>query len=168
MKAFGFAAILVSVCAMAACTVTSTDNGTGGSGGEGGEGGAGTTTSSSGGGEGGEGGEGGGNECSGLELQACVDCCSEAHPSETEALTKLNYWHCGCVVTRCAEICNTTDTASDVCGEDGEVNLDVDNPNCDACVADESATGACYDDALADCADADDCKALTECSDVCE
>ncbi|WP_437730822.1 hypothetical protein [Sorangium sp. So ce1335] len=174
MKILGFASILVSVCAMAACTVTD-GSGDGGAGGEGGEGGSDTTTttsSSSGGGEGGgTGGEGGGdvtNECSELEFQACADCCAEANPSEAEAFKKLTFLHCGCdAAIRCADICDTTDPTTDVCGEDGEVNLEVNNPDCELCVAEESS-GSCYDDAYDACAAAEDCQALTTCSDTCE
>ncbi|WP_437924197.1 hypothetical protein WMF37_34860 [Sorangium sp. So ce291] len=173
MKAFSFAAILVSVCAMAACKVGD-GTGSGGAGGDGGSGGSDTTATTSGtGGEGGEaggtGGEGGGDECSGLELEECTTCCSDAHSSEVEVLTALNYLYCGCAATSdCAAECDTTDAASDVCGDDGEVNLAVDNPNCDACVAEASSTGTCYDDAYTACGEDDDCKALTACSDKCE
>ncbi|XXY52172.1 hypothetical protein WME91_13600 [Sorangium sp. So ce269] len=173
MKAFGFAAILVSVCAMAACKVGD-GTGSGGAGGDGGSGGSDTTTTTSGtGGEGGEGGgtggEGGGNECSGLEATACTECCSEAHPSEVEVFTELTFLYCGCTATsRCAADCDTTDPTTDVCGDDGEVNLAVDNPNCETCVAEESSTGTCYDDAYAACEEDEDCQALTDCSDTCE
>ncbi|WP_438014439.1 hypothetical protein WMF18_26455 [Sorangium sp. So ce315] len=175
MKTLGFAAILVSMCAMAACTVTS-GGGDGGAGGEGGEGGATTTSTSStttGGGEGGGGGgEGGGdatNECAPLELNECVECCQTEHASEAETFEQLTFWHCGCEVERCAAICDTEDAATDVCG-DGIANLDVDNPNCAACVAEEAAaeTSECYDAAYTACGEEGDCQALTECSDACE
>ncbi|WP_437596349.1 hypothetical protein WMF28_27560 [Sorangium sp. So ce590] len=173
MKALGFAAILVSVCAMAACTITDGDGGTGGEGGTGGSTSTSTSTTSGAGGEGGEdsgtGGEGGGNECSSLEAQACMTCCSEARPSEAEAFNALTFLHCGCAAeSRCAAFCDTTDSTTDVCGEDGEVNVEVNNTDCELCVIEESETGPCYDDAYTACEAAEDCQALTECSNSCE
>lgn len=175
MKAFSFAAILVSVCAMAACKVgDGTGSGGAGGDGDGGSGASDTTSTTSGtGGEGGEdsgtGGEGGGDECSGLEAEACTTCCSEAHSSEVEVFTELTYVYCGCSATsRCAAECDTTDPTTDVCGDDGSVNLAVDNPNCETCVAEESSTGTCYDDAYTACGEEADCQALTDCSDKCE
>ncbi|WP_437955151.1 hypothetical protein WME76_26810 [Sorangium sp. So ce119] len=174
MKTLGFAAILVSVCAMAACTVNG-GSGSGGAGGDDGEGGsdASTTTSSTttGGGEGGEGGGDVTNECTPLEFEECVTCCQDANSAEVEALTKLTFWHCGCEATiRCAQYCDTTDEATDVCGEDGVVNMEVDNLDCETCVIEESAPvdSECYDAAYTACGEADDCQALTACSDTCE
>ncbi|WP_438022980.1 hypothetical protein [Sorangium sp. So ce233] len=175
MKTLGFAAILVSVCAMAACTVTSGD-GSGGAGGDGGAGGSdatSTTTSSAttGGGEGGEGGGDATNECTPLAFDECVECCQEANAGEVERLTELTFWYCGCEATiRCAQYCDTTDAATDVCGDDGVVNLEVDNLDCETCVIEESAPedSECYEAAYTACGEAEDCQALTACSDTCE
>ncbi|WP_433927579.1 hypothetical protein AB3662_31245 [Sorangium cellulosum] len=174
MKTLGFAAILVSVCAMAACTVNG-GGGSGGAGGDDGEGGSDTTTTTSstttGGGEGGEGGGDTTNECTPLAFDECVTCCQDANSAEVEALTTLTFWHCGCEATsRCAQYCDTTDEATDVCGEDGVVNVEVDNLDCETCVIEESAPedSECYEAAYTACGEADDCQALTACSDTCE
>jgi hypothetical protein len=175
MKAFGFAAILISVGLMAACTVTSGDGDTSGDGGSGASGASSTTTSSATTGEGGSGGagsgEGGGgtggaNVCAEETGDACFDCCSAEHPSEAEALGKLQAWYCGCVEDApCAADCDTDDVASDVC-VDGEVNVEVDNSACDICMA--QAADECFLAAEAACAEADDCKALMTCGNDCE
>ncbi|MGK4003258.1 hypothetical protein WMF31_11585 [Sorangium sp. So ce1036] len=172
MKAFGFAAILVSVCAMAACQVTSGEGGDGGAGGEGGTTTTTTTTTGEGGGTGGTGGgEGGGdttNACAEETGDACFNCCSTEHAAENEELGKLMYWHCGCVAeSPCADVCDTTDAESDVCG-DTAINPDVDNANCDACVADAQETNDCYFAAADACREADGCKALMTCGDACQ
>ncbi|WP_437293518.1 hypothetical protein [Sorangium sp. So ce426] len=174
MKALGFAAILISVGMMAACTVTSGNGDTSGDGGAGGDGST-TTTSSATTGEGGSGGTGGGeggggtggaNVCAEETGDECMDCCVAEHPAEAEALGKLQYWFCGCAAEApCAADCDTTDATSDVCGDEA-INPDVDNSACDICII--QAAEECYIAAEAACADADDCKALMTCGDACQ
>lgn len=171
MKAFGIAAILVSVCAMAACQVSSGDGDTG----AGGAGGSTTTTTTAttsstgeGGsnGTGGESGEGGGDANVCAEQSDCDDCCAEQHAAELEELYHLTYWFCGCeAAAPCRDVCDTTDSTSDVCA-DGVVNLEVDNDACDSCITD--AADDCHIAAEEACAEADNCKALIACSDSCQ
>ncbi|WP_437630648.1 hypothetical protein [Sorangium sp. So ce854] len=166
MKTLGFAAILVSVCAMAACTVTS-GGGDGGAGGEGGEGGATTTTttSSSGGGDGGgTGGEGGAGVCADATEDECFDCCDEAEPDALTALGGYGFWECGCAEeSPCADVCDTTDATTDACGDDGTIIEDVQNADCVMCLNELSDDDACFV-AATDACDADEeCKPYLEC-----
>ncbi|WP_437752644.1 hypothetical protein [Sorangium sp. So ce1389] len=168
MKAFSFAAILVSVCAMAACKVGD-GTGSGGAGGDGGSGGSDTTstTTSGTGGEGGEAGgtgEGGGGECAEAAAEECDDCCDTAFPDEYEALNSHGFWECGCVAdSPCADVCDTTDATTDACGEDGMVNLEVQNADCVACLDEVDPSDACYEAATTACDDDENCKPYLGC-----
>ncbi|WP_437500209.1 hypothetical protein [Sorangium sp. So ce1099] len=168
MKAFGFAAILVSVCAMAACKVGD-GTGSGGAGGDGGSGGSDTTTTTTSGtgGEGGEAGgtgEGGGGECAEEAAEACDDCCDAAFPEEYEALNGHGFWQCGCVAdSPCAEKCDTTDATTDACGEDGTVILEVQNADCVACLDEVDPSDECYEAATTACDEDEDCKPYLGC-----
>ncbi|XXT15988.1 hypothetical protein WME94_37650 [Sorangium sp. So ce429] len=168
MKAFGFAAILVSVCAMAACKVGD-GTGSGGAGGDGGSGGSDTTTTTTSGtgGEGGEAGgtgEGGGGECAEAAAEECDDCCDEAFPDEYEALNSHGFWECGCVAdSPCADVCDTTDATTDACLDDGTVSLEVQNADCVACLNGVDPSDACYETATTACNDDEDCKPYLGC-----
>ncbi|WP_438004148.1 hypothetical protein WME89_35695 [Sorangium sp. So ce321] len=168
MKAFSFAAILVSVCAMAACKVGD-GTGSGGAGGDGGSGGSDTTTTTTSGtgGEGGEAGgtgEGGGGECAEEAAEECDDCCDMAFPDEYAALNGHGFWQCGCVAdSPCADVCDTTDATTDACGEDGTVNLEVQNADCVACLDEVDPSDACYEAATTACDDDEDCKPYLGC-----
>lgn len=168
MKTLGFAAILVSVCAMAACTVT-TGGGDGGSGGSGGAGGSTTTStssSSSGGGDGGgTGGEGGAGVCADVtDEDECYDCCDEAEPDALLALGGHGFWECGCAAeSPCAAVCDTTDETTDACGDDGTIIEDVQNADCVQCLNDLAETDPCYEAAADACDEDENCKPYLEC-----
>ncbi|WP_437619123.1 hypothetical protein [Sorangium sp. So ce1151] len=168
MKAFSFAAILVSVCAMAACKVGD-GTGSGGAGGDGGSGGSDTTTTTTSGtgGEGGEAGgtgEGGGGECAEEAAEECDDCCDMAFPDEYAALNGHGFWQCGCVAdSPCADVCDTTDATTDACGDDGTVDLEVQNADCVQCLNEVDPSDACYEAATTACNDDEDCKPYLGC-----
>ncbi|WP_437323640.1 hypothetical protein [Sorangium sp. So ce381] len=176
MKAFGFAAILISVGVMAACTVTSGDGDTSGDGGSGASGS--TTTSSattgeggSGGTGGGEGGAGGGGEvCADAETaDDCSDCCDETYAEGVEALGIHGFEQCGCAAdSACASVCDTTDATSDVCNDDGTINLDANNADCVACLNDLAEDDACIEAAAAACEDDAACSPYLECLGTCQ
>jgi len=174
MKAFGFAAILISVGMMAACTVTSGDGDTSG---DGGSGASGSTTSSattgeggSGGGEGGAGGTGGGEVCADAETaDDCSDCCDETYPEGLEALGIHGFQQCGCAAdSACASVCDTTDATSDVCNDDGTINLDANNPDCVECLDNLEEDDACIEAAGAACEDDATCLPYLECLGTCQ
>ncbi|WP_437964670.1 hypothetical protein WMF04_33950 [Sorangium sp. So ce260] len=170
MKALGFAAILVSVCAMAACTVTSGEDGTGGDGGTGGEGGSDASTTSSGvGGEGGEGGgEGGGGVCADESPDDCQTCCDAELADESALLMGYGFAQCGCAAdSPCADVCDTTDATTDSCNDDGTM-ADVTNPDCVMCLNDLEQDAPCYDAATDDCDGDADCKPYLTCLVSCQ
>ncbi|WP_438038192.1 hypothetical protein [Sorangium sp. So ce128] len=176
MKAFGFAAILISVGMMAACTVTSGDGDTSGDGGSGASGST-TTTSSATTGEGGSGGTGeggsgtgGAEECSdaGTENE-CLDCCDETYAEGLEALGIHGFEACGCTAdATCASVCDTTDATTDVCNDDGTINLDANNADCVACLNDLAEDDACIEAAAAACEDDAECLPYLECLGTCQ
>ncbi|WP_437996089.1 hypothetical protein WMF26_33610 [Sorangium sp. So ce185] len=169
MKAFNFAAILVSVCAMAACTVTdgSGDGGEGGTGGEGGAGTTTTTTTSGTGGEGGEGGEGGGGVCAEESAATCQTCCDEELPDESALIMGYIFSQCGCAAdSPCADVCDTTDATTDSCSDEGGMT-DVTNPDCVMCLNELEADAPCYEAAATDCEGDEDCSPYFECLSSC-
>jgi len=177
MKALGFAAILISVGMMAACTVTSGNGDTSGDGGAGGSGST-TATSSATTGEGGSGGTGeGGAGTGGGEVCAdagsedeCLDCCDETYADELEALAIHGFQQCGCAAdSACASVCDTTDATSDVCNDDGTINLDANNADCLSCLNDllEAAEDACIEALAAACEDDAACSPYLECQNTC-
>ncbi|WP_437688807.1 hypothetical protein [Sorangium sp. So ce176] len=182
MKSLSFAAILVTVCAVAAC---SDDGGSGGDGGAGGGGGAsGTTTSTTsagsgssvttgtgGNGEGGNGeggnGEGGNGEGGGA---ACTEQCFEENQQGGVEFLTLTLEGCGCVEgATCASTCDTADETTDACADDGSASFPGLQGN-DACVdcleglADEDACIKTVEDA---CTASEGCNAFAECVAAC-
>lgn len=179
MKAFGFAAILISVGMMAACTVTSGDGDTSGDGGSGASGS--TTTSSATAGEGGSGGTGGGEGGAGTgggevcadagTADECLDCCDETYADGLEALAIHGFQQCGCAAdAACASVCDTTDATSDVCNDDGTINLDANNVDCLSCLNDllDAGEDACIEALAAACEDDATCTPYLECQGTCE
>ncbi|KYF64460.1 hypothetical protein BE11_45155 [Sorangium cellulosum] len=177
MKILSFAAILVTVCAAAAC---SDDGGSGGDGGAGGGGGASGSTTSSGsgssvttgtGGEGGSGeggsGEGGSGEGGGVD---CTAQCFEDNQQGGVEFLQLTLDACGCAEgATCASTCDTTDEATDVCGDDGSGDLLAieGNTACVDCLdglADEDACIKTVEDA---CTASEGCNAFAECVAAC-
>ncbi|WP_437598907.1 hypothetical protein WMF28_39580 [Sorangium sp. So ce590] len=171
MKSLNFAAILVTVCAVAAC---SDDGGSGGDGGAGGGGGAsGTTTSSSSsgpsstgtggdGGGGGEGGEGGGGDC--------PTQCFEDHTAGALEFLQLTLDTCGCAEgATCASACDTTDPETDVCGDDGSGDLRAieGNEACLNCVDGLEAEDACIGTVETGCSASEGCAAFATCVAAC-
>jgi hypothetical protein len=178
MKAFGFAAILISVGMMAACTVTSGNGDPSGSGGSGGSGGSdsSTTTSSATTGEGGSGGTGeggagtgGAEECSDAgTANECFDCCDETYEDGLAALTIHGFEACGCTAdATCASVCDTTDATTDVCNDDGTINDAANNADCVACLNELAEDDACIEAAAAACEDDDTCLPYLECLGTC-
>lgn len=175
MKAFGFAAILISVGVMAACTVTSGDGDTSGDGGSGASGS--TTTSSATTGEGGSGGTGeggagtgGGEVCSDAGTEdECLDCCDETYAEGLDALGIHGFEACGCTAdATCASVCDTTDATTDVCNDDGTINLEANNADCVACLNDLAEDDACIEAAAAACEDDAACSPYLECLGTCQ
>ncbi|WP_437287570.1 hypothetical protein [Sorangium sp. So ce406] len=178
MKILSFAAILVTVCAAAAC---SDDGGSGGDGGAGGGGGAsGSTTSTTssgsgssvttgtgGSGEGGSGEGGGGEGGGGLD---CTDQCFEDNQQGGLEFLQFTLDACGCAEgATCASTCDTTDEATDVCGDDGSGDLlsIQGNAECVECLeglADEDACIKTVEDA---CTASEGCNAFAECVAAC-
>lgn len=173
MKALGFAAILVSVCAMAACTINGGDGGDGGDDGTGGEGGSTTTSSSTTSGTGGEGGgEGGGGGgdgvCADESAATCQTCCDTELPDEAALLMGYVFSQCGCAAdSPCASVCDTTDATTDSCTDDGTM-AEVTNPDCVMCLNDLESDAACYDAAMDDCDGDEDCTPFLECLVSCQ
>ncbi|WP_438007502.1 hypothetical protein WME89_01480 [Sorangium sp. So ce321] len=149
MKILSFAAILVTVCAVAAC---SDDGGSGGNGGAGGGGGASSSSTSSvssstgttgtggngegGNGEGGSGeggsGEGGNGEGGGVD---CPTQCFDDNQEGALEFFQLTLDTCGCAEgATCASSCDTTDAETDVCGDDGTGDILVAVQGNEACV----------------------------------
>ncbi|WP_437671632.1 hypothetical protein [Sorangium sp. So ce131] len=185
MKSLKFAAILVSVCAVAAC---SDDGGGGGSGGEGGAGGGpgGTTTTSAsstvttgtgtGGGNeggGGNGGGGSGSECADLAEDACFECCSAEHEEGDAELSRLVVESCACGEgATCNDVCDTEDAATDACADDGTINPEAEPTEaCVNCLNGVLGGGAepdaCLTDVVDGCAANTDCRALLTCGQGC-
>ncbi|WP_437927919.1 hypothetical protein WMF37_01335 [Sorangium sp. So ce291] len=174
MKILSFAAILVTVCAVAAC---SDDGGTGGDGGAGGGGGASSTTSSSsssstvtttgtggdgGNGDGGNGGEGGGVDCS----AQCVDD-NQAGALEFFQLTLDT---CGCAEgASCASACDTEDAETDVCGDDGSGNILAiqGNEACADCMDGLADEDPCLATVEEGCGASEECTAFVSCVAAC-
>ncbi|CAN96558.1 MULTISPECIES: hypothetical protein [Sorangium] len=180
MKTFGFAAILTTMCALAACSGDDGARDAGGPGGADGQGGAsGATVSiavSSTAGEGGaagvegEGGAGGGSECAGATGDACTECCIDAHRAGAGALLALTIGFCGCEAgAPCAATCDTADEATDACVEEGGVDVAAlrDNAECMECMAALSADAACYASSGDDCMQSEECEAFVLCSSGC-
>ncbi|WP_437576775.1 hypothetical protein [Sorangium sp. So ce887] len=185
MKSLSFAAILVTVCAVAAC---SDDGGSGGDGGAGGGGGAsGTTTSSSsgpsstvtgtgGGGEGGSGeggsgeggsGEGGSGEGGGGD---CTTQCFEDHTAGALEFLQLTLDTCGCAEgATCASACDTTDPETDACEDDGSGNLREleGNQACLDCVDGLEDEDACIGTVETGCSASEGCAAFATCVAAC-
>ncbi|WP_437482691.1 hypothetical protein WME75_41360 [Sorangium sp. So ce1014] len=180
MKSLSFAAILVTVCAVAAC---SDDGGSGGDGGAGGGGGAsGTTASSSSGpsstvtgtgtgtGTGGEGGsgEGGGGEGGGAD---CTTQCFEDHTVGALEFFQLTLDTCGCAEgATCASACDTTDPETDACEDDGSGNLQTaleGNDACLDCVDGLEDEDACIGTVEAGCSASEGCAAFAACVTAC-
>ncbi|WP_434044288.1 MULTISPECIES: hypothetical protein [Sorangium] len=181
MKILSFAAILVTVCAAAAC---SDDGGSGGDGGAGGGGASGSTTSTTssgsgssvttgtgGNGEGGSGeggsGEGGSGEGGGLD---CTDQCFEDNQQGGLEFLQFTLDSCGCAEgATCIGSCDTADAETDVCGDDGSGDLlsIAGNTACVDCLeglADEDACIKTVEDA---CTASEGCNAFTECVAAC-
>ena len=162
MKSLGFAAILVSLYAMVACSASTTRAGTGSSTtGNGGEGGAG--------GGGGEG-QGGQLVCDVLDNAACLQCCTDEHPVGSETLDNLFYTHCGCENgATCADLCDTQDDATDLCVGENEFNFAIDNEECTSCLLEiaDKGTDRCVTTVQNECADQDDCLDFGKCQRKC-
>ncbi|WP_437623056.1 hypothetical protein [Sorangium sp. So ce1151] len=176
MKILSFAAILVTVCAVAAC---SDDGGSGGDGGAGGGGGASSSSTSSvssttvtttgtggsgegGNGEGGEGGEGGGVDCS-------SQCFDDNAQGALEFL-QLTVDACGCAEgATCASDCDTADAETDVCGDDGTGDLLAvqGNEACVDCIDGLPDDDACIATVEEACTASEGCTAFTECVAAC-
>ncbi|WP_437587011.1 hypothetical protein [Sorangium sp. So ce1000] len=183
MKMFGIAAILTTMCALAAC---SGDDGTrnaddaGDADGTGGAPGApGVTvsiavssTAGEGGaaGAGGEGGAGGDGECAGMTGEACAACCVDAHRAGAVAFLALTIGFCGCEAgAPCAAQCDTADEATDACVEEGSINVSAlqGNAECLECVLALPADAACYASSGDGCMQSDECEAFVVCSGGC-
>ncbi|WP_049949525.1 hypothetical protein [Sorangium cellulosum] len=176
MKSLSFAAILVTVCAVAAC---SDDGDPGGDGGAGGGGGAsGTTTSSSssssvatgtgtgGSGEGGSGEGGGGGEGGGAD---CAAQCIEDNQQGAVAFLELTLEACGCAESAtCASDCDTADAETDACEDDGSANVQglIGNEACRNCVG-GLQEDACIDTSAEQCAANEGCAAYITCVSEC-
>ncbi|WP_437654564.1 hypothetical protein [Sorangium sp. So ce1182] len=175
MKILSFAAILVTVCAVAAC---SDDGGSGGNGGAGGAGGASssstssvssttvTTTGTGGSGEGGNGeggnGEGGGVDCS-------TQCFDDNQQGALEFL-QLMVDACGCAEgATCASDCDTADAETDVCGDDGTGDLLAvqGNEACVDCIDGLADDDACIATVEEGCTASDGCTAFSDCVAAC-
>ncbi|WP_437307189.1 hypothetical protein [Sorangium sp. So ce388] len=181
MKILSFAAILVTVCAVAAC---SDDDGTGGEGGAGGGGGAsgsststvssstGTTTVTTtgtggsgegGSGEGGSGGEGGGADCQ-------TQCFDDNQQGALEFF-QLTLDACGCAEgATCVSSCDTEDAETDACGDDGSGDLLValqGNEACVECMAALPDEDACVAVVEEGCTASEGCTAFAECVAAC-
>ncbi|AUX46118.1 hypothetical protein SOCE26_076230 [Sorangium cellulosum] len=179
MKTLSFAAILVTVCAVAAC---SDDGGSGGDGGAGGEGGAsGTTTTTSassstvstgtgtgGGGDEGGGGAGSGDECSD-QGDECGSCCVEGNQAGALEFFELTLGSCGCeAAAPCAAECDTGEAETDVCGDDGVNILALQsNEACITCVDGLAEDDACFAPATEGCDASEGCTAFVECVETC-
>ncbi|WP_437337836.1 hypothetical protein [Sorangium sp. So ce394] len=175
MKSLSFAAILVTACAVAAC---SDDGDPGGDGGAGGGGGAsGTTTSSSssstvttgtgtgGSGEGGSG-EGGGGEGGGAD---CATQCIEDNQQGAVAFLEMTLEACGCAESAaCASDCDTAEAETDACEDDGSANLQglIGNQACRDCVG-GLQEDACIDTSAEQCAADEGCTAYITCVSEC-
>lgn len=184
----GFAAILVTVCGMAAC---SDEGGENGAEGEGGDGRASTTTATgsgdatggdgsggdgpggdAAGGDGSGGDQGASGDCSGEVGEACGDCCLEANRQGAAALTILMFQHCGCATDApCAADCDTTDAATDVCADDGTVDTQVLSANaniaCVECTGEIDAEAPCLGDVAEACLADEGCAAFVFCANGC-
>ncbi|MGK3989397.1 hypothetical protein WME99_40500 [Sorangium sp. So ce136] len=180
MKILSFAAILVTVCAVAAC---SDDDNTGGEGGAGGGGGASSATTSSassstvtttgtttgtggsgegGNGEGGEGGEGGGVDCP-------TQCFDDNQAGALEFF-QLTLDTCGCAEgASCASACDTADAETDVCDDDGSGNILAlqDNEACVDCVDGLADEDACLATVKEGCDASEGCTAFADCVAAC-
>ncbi|WP_437727502.1 hypothetical protein [Sorangium sp. So ce861] len=177
MKSLSFAAILVTVCAVAAC---SDDGDPGGDGGAGGGGGASGTTSSSssssvttgtgtgGSGDGG-GSEGGGGEGGGGSTDECAEQCFDDNQEGAVAFLELTLEACGCAEgATCASSCDTTEAETDACQDDGSANLQglPGNEACLDCV-DGLQEDACLDTFAEQCAADGGCEAYVTCVSEC-
>ncbi|AUX31213.1 MULTISPECIES: hypothetical protein [Sorangium] len=172
MKSLSFAAILVTVCAVAACSDEGGPEGDGGAGGGGGA--SGTTTSSSsstvttgtgtgGSGEGGGGGGGGGGSAD------CAAQCFEDNQQGAVAFLELTLEACGCAEgATCVSSCDTTEAETDACGDDGSANLQGlrGNEACLNCV-DGLREDECLDTFAGQCAADEGCAAYITCVSEC-
>ncbi|WP_437562063.1 hypothetical protein [Sorangium sp. So ce542] len=176
MKSLSFAAILVTVCAVAAC---SDDGDPGGDGGAGGGGGAsGTTTSSSsssvattgtgGSGDGGSGDGGSGDGGSGSG-EDCAEQCIEDNQEGAVAFLELTLEACGCAASAaCASDCDTAEAETDACEDDGSANVQglIGNQACRDCVG-GLQEDACIDTSAEQCAADEGCAAYITCVSEC-
>ncbi|WP_438025706.1 hypothetical protein [Sorangium sp. So ce233] len=177
MKTLSFAAILVTVCAVAAC---SDDGGSGGDGGAGGGGGAsGTTTSTTSSGPGstvttgtggnGEGGNGEGGNGEGGGVDCTEQCFADNQQGGVEFVT-LTVEACGCAEgATCASTCDTTDETTDVCADDGSANfLGLQgNEACVDCIDGVEDDDACIKTVEDACTASEGCNAFAECVAAC-
>ncbi|WP_437507645.1 hypothetical protein [Sorangium sp. So ce1099] len=180
MKTLSFAAILVTMCAVAAC---SDDGGSGGEGGAGGGGGATSTSTSTsasstvtttGTGTGGAGGSGaGGGDTGGGGTGGGADCttqCFEDNQEGALAFIQLTLDACGCAEgASCTSICDTTDPETDVCSDDGTGDFLAAQGNeaCITCIDELEDEDACIAVVEEGC-DADEgCTAFATCVAAC-
>ncbi|WP_437756288.1 hypothetical protein [Sorangium sp. So ce1389] len=179
MKILSFAAILVTVCAVAAC---SDDDSTGGNGGAGGGGGAtssststvssstgtttGTTTGTGGSGEGGSG-VGGSGEGGGVD---CPTQCFEDNQQGALEFLQLTVDACGCAEgATCVSDCDTADPETDVCGDDGTGDLLAAQGNeaCVNCIDGLADDDACIAAVEEGCTASEGCSAFATCVAAC-
>ncbi|WP_437614311.1 hypothetical protein WMF20_15175 [Sorangium sp. So ce834] len=173
MKSLSFAAILVTVCAVAACSDEGGPEGDGGAGGGGGA--SGTTTSSSsstvttGTGTGGSGEGGGGGGGGGGGSADCAAQCFEDNQQGAVAFLELTLEACGCAEgATCVSSCDTTEAETDACGDDGSANLQGlrGNEACLNCV-DGLREDECLDTFAGQCAADEGCAAYITCVSEC-
>ncbi|XXX80687.1 hypothetical protein WMF30_18180 [Sorangium sp. So ce134] len=169
MKSLSFAAILVTVCAVAACSDGGDSEGDGGAGGGGGA--SGTTTSSStssstvttGTGGSGEGGSGEGGS-GGIDSGCAMQCIEDNRQGAVEFL-RMTLEACGCAEgATCASSCDTTEAETDACGDDGSANLQAlpENEACVDCV-DGVGEDACLATVEERCSASEGCDAYVTC-----
>jgi hypothetical protein len=170
MKSFGFAAILVSVCAAAACSSSDTD----GSGGGGGSATTSsvttttttttttatssvTTTTST-----------GPQSCADLPADQCAECCGQEHATGFDVINNSYLTNCACADgAACVVECNTADAATDLCLDDGTFNFNVMNDACVTCLNDLTGMEACWDPIRTDCQAEPDCVDFIQCQNDC-
>ncbi|MGK3967568.1 hypothetical protein WMF01_44120 [Sorangium sp. So ce1667] len=181
MKSLSFAAILVTMCAVAACSDDGGSEGDGGAGGGGGATGTSTSTSSTvtttGTGTGGAGGSGagGGDEGEGGEGGAgggadCTTQCFEDNQAGALEFIQLTLNACGCAEgATCTSICDTADPETDVCSDDGTGDFLAAQGNeaCITCIDELEDEDACIAVVEEGCSASDGCDAFATCVAAC-